>query len=578
VYKKGDKLKAKSYRPIALSCTARRIYEKLLARNLNPDLLSPFQGGFRKNRNTFHQIWTLDLLLKNNKNLHTCFMDLEAAYDTVNRDILYMKLFRNYNVDVNTIYRIQSLFENVTSRLLLKGESSAPIKNERGLLQGSSLSPILFNFFINDLLGNLQMRHPGIFIDPLSVNSLGFADDLCVISKTKLGLQKILDDCAHWSDRNGLRFSPAKCVLLQKDTRLTLYNQPLLSAKSAKYLGIYFKRNGIDTSATLKERCGKGKQISNLLASVGMHGMGFSQQASAKLYKQFVRPTIEYGFQVMTLNTTQRKSIDMAQSASFRRIFSAPRSTSKNAMHKLLQILPLSARADQLFGKFHKQLLVADQTLPAHKIAKSMESVGTFPSNNWTDFVGSKSLTGKKIWGTLLGLDPPNLKSVSNAILMKIKPEPIHVALTADAFPNLKTRKTILTWLIGGVARHQDCQNCGAPEGLSRAHALECSGANEYLHCRFPAESKQFLDKEIGNTPLRLTFLDYLLHFHRGKSENVVEKWNFYSELTFSIGKIYEKCLKFEVDTCGFWAKPEPLDTNLAPERIYATRRRRKPP
>jgi hypothetical protein len=425
---------------------------------------------------------------------------------------------------------------------------------------------------------SLSTNHPRVSIDPISLNALGFADDICIVAHSPAGLQKLLHFCDSWSSENGLRFSPSKCILLQNDVKLTLYGQPLKVAKSAKYLGIYFTRRGIDSASTLKERCDKGKQMTNLLASVGMHGLGFSAQASSKLYKIFVRPTIEYGFQVAQLNITQRKQIDMAQSASFRRIFSAPRTTSKNAMHKLLQIIPLSARADQIFGKFHKQLLLDATNIPAQKIAKIMDSSGDFPNNAWTEYVSTKSLTRTKIWRTLRELDPPNLKSVSNSIILNETFEPIHVALTADAFPNLKTRKTITTWLIGGVARHQDCKNCGAPEGLSRAHALECSEANEYLHCRFPVESKTFLDKEMGNTPLRLTFLDYLLHFHRGKSENVVEKWNFYSELTFSIGKIYEKCLKYEIDTCGFWAKPEPLDTNLAPERIYATRRRRKPP
>jgi hypothetical protein len=211
-------------------------------------------------------------------------------------------------------------------------------------------------------------------------------------------------------------------------------------------------------------------------------------------------------------------------------------------------------------------------------MAIAQKNQNTFPENGWKNFVETKSLMRRKIWDVLKTLDPLGEKSVSNSIVMRDTREPIHVALTTDAFPNRKTRKTILTWLVGGVARHQDCQNCGAPEGLSRAHALECSGANVYLHSRFPEESKTFLDKEIGNTPLRLTFLDYLLHFHRGKSENMAEKWNFYSELTFSIGKIYEKCLKFQIDTSGFWAKPEPAETTQVRERVYATRRRREPP
>jgi hypothetical protein len=47
---------------------------------------------------------------------------------------------------------LQALFDGNESILCIKGRHSDPIPKKRGLLQGSALSPILFNFFIDDLV------------------------------------------------------------------------------------------------------------------------------------------------------------------------------------------------------------------------------------------------------------------------------------------------------------------------------------------------------------------------------------------------------------------------------------------
>jgi hypothetical protein len=258
----------------------------------------------------------------------------------------------------------------------------------------------------------------------------------------------------------------------------------------------------------------------------------------------------------MEITKANKTKLDQSQSQIFRRIFSAPRNTSKNAMIKLLQIIPLSDRADHLLAKFHSKLTnTNDNSIPACAMAKHVPS--RIP------WVESKTLNPTKMWEILTSLDADTGKSVSNSICMAKTKQPIHHALTADAFPDQKTRKTILTWLIGGVARHQLCLNCNNGTTLSREHALDCSGAGIYLHQTFVKESKQFLDKELGNTPIRLTFMDYILHEHRHTPNELAERWQFYNRISHAIGKIYKLCLSFAIDQDGFWKNPQSI--TLAP-------------
>jgi Reverse transcriptase (RNA-dependent DNA polymerase) len=115
--------------------------------------------------------------------------------------------------------RLRALFDNNRSTLLINGRSSQPVAYLRGLLQGSSLSPLLFNLFINSMLVRIK-RHPMV-TGSLPTNCLAFADDVVLFSLTHHGMQALLDCCQNWAEAVGMKFAPEKCVVLGANTHLT---------------------------------------------------------------------------------------------------------------------------------------------------------------------------------------------------------------------------------------------------------------------------------------------------------------------------------------------------------------------
>ena len=81
------------------------------------------------------------------------FFDLTKANDMVDRDILIQKLL-SFSKPFNIICTIKEMLDKFT--LTFKGQH---IKTERGLVQGSVLSPILFNLYINDLMWELELEN-----------------------------------------------------------------------------------------------------------------------------------------------------------------------------------------------------------------------------------------------------------------------------------------------------------------------------------------------------------------------------------------------------------------------------------
>jgi len=299
--KKGCNKDIANYRPISLTIVAKRIFEKIIDTFLDPykSQLHKLQGGFRKGRSTMHQIYYLSELMQSHK-LINVFLDLKAAYDTVDRNILWTLLANRYGIPYHLIRMMRALFDNNKSYLLVENTRSEPIANHRGVPQGSSIAPTMFNFFINGLIEILEAMPRR---ENVPSNCLFFADDGNLHSTSSEHVQNLLDVCHEWSTQHGMTFAAQKCLVLARNpTQLTLGSTQLPQVECATYLGIPFKPNGPDWNQAAKKMSQKAQAIVMLLAKKGFNKNTWCPAVKIRVYKLFIRPLMEYGMQCTLYN------------------------------------------------------------------------------------------------------------------------------------------------------------------------------------------------------------------------------------------------------------------------------------
>ena len=98
LYKKGDVNNPGNYRGISLLSTGYKLYTEVILGRLEGEveekkLLPEGQAGFRKKRSTVDNVYILSHVIQRaklrNKRIYAMFVDLKAAFDTVDREILW---------------------------------------------------------------------------------------------------------------------------------------------------------------------------------------------------------------------------------------------------------------------------------------------------------------------------------------------------------------------------------------------------------------------------------------------------------------------------------------------------------
>ena len=584
--KKGDMNDIANYRPIALTCVARRLFERTILDEISPfmDQIHDFQSGFRPKRSTLHQAMCLHEFMTAHPGLHCVFLDFKAAYDLVPRTLLWKKLLDKFNIPRSTVNRLQALFDYNRSFIIVSGKKGPPINNNRGLLQGSSLSPILFNFFINDIITNLYQEGPKVRLDGYGLNSLWFADDGCLLAKNVAAMKILLEIAEQWSIINGMVFAPLKCVYLgptwtQGASELTIYNHKLPAADSFRYLGLIFNASGIDWPRHITPRTEKARTVAQSISRFGMNLCGWPIETSALVYKLFIRPIFEYGLCITSHPSDIIQLLGKTQRFALRRMFNADKNIAIAALEKLALIEPISTRLMSLQLRFaHNLHNSIDGRIPAVCVwrnclqtARRNSTPRSILKHPWWKDVPKinfilhpttrlqskieaskmpilyKSFIKTKIMSDILALPG----GIAESIQLNSTFPRRHITCNDAQIP-LTQRTTIYLWLYGNVCRHQPCQACNAQE-LSREHGVLCSGAAQFLEQKVPPQ--------LLNGPGK-TKLDALLNrCHRGPPSELPEAY----EIAFkAISMIQTKCRGLKITENGFWKMPEQNSTTAS--------------
>lgn len=203
LYKKGDKLEAKNYRPVTLLNTDYKIMTKTIAIELGkiaPDLVHPNQTGFIPGRGLFDNVQLTHMTLawceQTETNGSIIGLDQEKAYDMIAHKFLW-KVLEKFNFPEIFINLVREVYTGTSTRVLINGLLTDPVKIERGVRQGDPMSCILYTLAIEPLgvtLRNSELK--GLEIPGVEEKVLVsmFADDT-LIYLNKNDDKKVLDEC-----------------------------------------------------------------------------------------------------------------------------------------------------------------------------------------------------------------------------------------------------------------------------------------------------------------------------------------------------------------------------------------------
>jgi len=363
IYKKGNMNDPANYRPISLLNTILKLFTTILTNRLNywaetQNKLSEFQAGFRRGKSTLDQIFIITSLIQQHvnkgKKLFVCFVDLKQAFDTPNHNLLW-KTLQQEGASGKLIRVLKSIYDQATAKIVAGGQATEEIKIAKGVLQGESASPFLFNTLMEGLSRKfawLQILGPKIAGIP--VHHLLFADDLALIATTPETLQDKISLTSNFfhSVHLNVNLGKTKVVVFSPSGRnprqfkFKWRNDVIQVTNEYVYLGIKFTGNGrFHSQAT--NAISKGMGASAALQQILRKPRQFSLPVTQKLLSSILHSTTLYGAGIWGLTHAER--LEATQQRYLKGALGLPRATAKyfvrietGTPHTLYQVAKLA--------------------------------------------------------------------------------------------------------------------------------------------------------------------------------------------------------------------------------------------
>ena len=313
IFKCGDKNDPNNYRGICVSSCLGKLYCSILNQRLlnfvkSNQISHPSQIGFLPGHRTADHVLTLRTLIDKQVNhrkepLYACFVDFKKAFDSIWHQELFYKLLS---------YGINGHFYNLTKDMYSKSKCSIKLGHHktkyfeysRGVRQGCILSPLLYLNELPSSLNNTESSDPHILPDGTKLNSLLYADDLIILSRSKHGLQNCLNTlqsfCYDW--KLNINLKKTKTMIFRKKAKKSenkefhLNGHFLESSQEYTFLGIKFTPSGNFSIAQEQLREKAMHAFHGIRKYVNINT--FLPNLASKLFDTMISPILMYNSEV----------------------------------------------------------------------------------------------------------------------------------------------------------------------------------------------------------------------------------------------------------------------------------------
>ena len=181
--------------------------------------LPDVQAGFRKGRGTRDQIanicWIMEKAREFQKNIYFCFLDYAKAFDFVDHNKLW-KILREMGIQDHLTCLLRNLYAGQEATVRIGHGTTDWFQIRKGVHQGCTLSPCLFNFYAEYIMRNagLEEAQAGIKIAGRNLNNLRYADDTTLMAESEEELKSLLMKVKVESEKVDLKLNIQKTKIM----------------------------------------------------------------------------------------------------------------------------------------------------------------------------------------------------------------------------------------------------------------------------------------------------------------------------------------------------------------------------
>ncbi|KAI5150637.1 hypothetical protein ENBRE01_1615 [Enteropsectra breve] len=248
-------------RPITCLPNVFKLITKVVSRwlyefyNINSILSENQMGARSRCQGAKEQAMTnINLNSAHGGKLKACWIDVAKAYDTVNHQFL-LECLKKFNVP-KTIYKfIQLTLSKQKLTILRNNTTIGKITLERGLIQGDSLSPLLFVTYIEPLSRMLNTLEKVCVQNEdnttCCINHLIFIDDIKLFATAENRLEIMCNVTNKYFSELGMKINEMKSAKNTESEKI--FGKILNEENGYKYLGILENSSGVKTEEVKKQ-------------------------------------------------------------------------------------------------------------------------------------------------------------------------------------------------------------------------------------------------------------------------------------------------------------------------------------